>query len=276
MQHSTADQDGPAVFRPAQEPKTRRFRSFRVILALILREIGSRESRSSLGFLWAFIEPIGTIIILSVAFSLMIRTPRLGDNFPLYYVTGVVPLHMYTRSSGKVATAIRFSKQLLGFPSVTVLDAMFARFILNYVIDILVFISLTSLIVYYYQLRVNVDVFAAILSLTMAGVLGLAVGTFNSVLFLAWPTYENIWSMFSRPMFLASGVMFMIDDLPEYIFRIVRWNPAAHVVSEMRHAFFPSYNPSFVSPFYVFVVSGCLFLIGLITLHRFVYDALDA
>ena len=244
-------------------------------MALILREIGSRGSRSSLGFLWSFIEPIGTIILLSFAFAITVRTPRLGNNFPLYYVTGVVPFHLYSQTAGKVAGSIRFSRQLLGFPSVTVLDALFARFILNYVIDVLVFVSLTALIIWYYELRVNIDIASAALSLTMAGALALGVGTFNSVLFLAWPAYENIWGMFSRPLFLASGVIFLINDLPDYIFRILWWNPAAHVVAEMRHAFYPGYDYSFVSPAYVFLFSALTFLVGLITLHRFVYDALD-
>lgn len=275
MQQSTADLASSSAFPAPQEPKTRRFRTFRVIMALILREIGSRDSRSSLGFLWSFIDPIGTVIILSIAFSVIVRTPRLGDNFPLFYVTGVVPFHLYAQISGKVASSIRFSKQLLGFPSVTVIDALFARFILNYVIDILVFVSLSSLVIYYYELRVNVDVEAAALSLVMAGALALGIGTFNSVLFLAWPTYENIWSMFSRPLFLASGVIFLIDDLPDPIFHILWWNPVAHVVAEMRHAFYPGYGTSFVSPGYVFLIAGISFLIGLISLHRFVYDVLD-
>ncbi len=275
MQQSTADRASPLGFTAPQEPATRSFRTFRVIMALILREIGSRDSRSSLGFLWAFIEPIGTVIILAFAFSITLRSPRLGTNFPLYYVTGVVPFHMYSQCASKVSGSIRFSRQLLGFPSVTVLDALFARFILNYVISALVFVTLTGIIIWYYDLRVNVNVESVGLSIAMAGALALGIGTFNSVLFLAWPTYENIWGMFSRPMFLASGVLFLIDDLPDYIFNILWWNPAAHVVAEMRHAFFPSYDAGWVSPFYVFAISGGLFLIGLITLHRFVYDALD-
>jgi capsular polysaccharide transport system permease protein len=275
MQQSTADLASSPEYPAAQVPQTRRFRTFRVIMALILREIGSRDSRSSLGFLWAFIEPIGTVIILSFAFAIVVRTPRLGDNFPLYYVTGVVPFHMFSRISNRVAGSIRFSRQLLGFPSVTVLDALFARFILNYVIDILVFVSLASLVVYHYDLPVYVNIQSAALSLTMAGAMALGIGAFNSVLFLAWPTYENIWSMFSRPMFLASGILFLIDDLPDPIFHILWWNPVAHVVAEMRHAFYPNYDTHWVNPSYVFLVACTAFLIGLVSLHRFVYDALD-
>ena len=53
------------------------------------------------------------------------------------------------------------------------------------------------------------------------------------------------------------------------------WNPAAHIVAEMRIGFYPFYDPTWASPFYVFTVSAVAFVLGLITLQKFVYDALD-
>jgi capsular polysaccharide transport system permease protein len=124
MHNSLAE---PADFTPApppQEPKSRRFRTARVVLALILREIGSHDSRSSIGFLWSIIEPILTVIVLTMAFSLLTRNPRLGTNFPLYYVSGMVSFHIYAQVCAKVAGSVKFSRTLLGFPSVTVLDTL--------------------------------------------------------------------------------------------------------------------------------------------------------
>ena len=259
-----------------QELRIRRFRTTRVILALMLRELGSRDSRSSLGFLWLLLEPVFTIILLSVVFSIFSRTPRLGSNFPLYYVTGILPFNMYSQISNRVSGSVRFSRQLLGFPSVTVMDALFARFILNFMVSVLVFMVLTSGIVLWYGLHVNVDIPAAIVSIAMAGSLAIGVGTFNSVLFIAIPSYENIWSVITRPMMLTSGVLFLINDLPAVFQKYLLWNPVAHVVGQMRHAFYPSYDYSYVSPGYVFLFSGIAFVLGLVTLQRYVFDALDS
>jgi capsular polysaccharide transport system permease protein len=273
MQQTTAD---PMHIPRAQEPKGRRFRTARVVMALILREIGSRESRSSLGFLWAIIDPIATVAILSLAFSLLTKTPRLGTNFPLYYITGVVPFQVYAQTSNRMANAVRFSRTLLGFPAVTVLDTLMARFLLNFLINIVVFFILVVGVVNWYGLRVNIDMTAVISSLLLAGALGIGVGTFNSVLFLFFPAYENLWGMFNRPMMIASGAMVFISDLPEWLFNILKWNPAAHVVSEMRRGFYGlTYDAPWVEPSYVVLCSAITFTIGLITLHRYVYDALD-
>ncbi|MBC7477317.1 MAG: ABC transporter permease, partial [Pseudorhodobacter sp.] len=228
MQQITADQ---ADFSPAQEPKSRRFRTFRVVSALILREIGSHDSRSSLGFLWTIIDPIATVMILSLAFGLLTRTPRLGTNFPLYYITGIVPFHVYTQISAKVSGSVRFSRQLLGFPAVTVLDALFARFLLTFLINIVVFVVLSLGVVSYYDLTINLDLEAVLLGLVMAAMLGVAVGTFNSVLFLMMPAYENLWGLFTRPMVISSGALLLISDLPTWLFHILWWNPAAHIIA---------------------------------------------
>ena len=275
MQQVTADPSDFAPVRAAQEPKSRRFRTFRVIVALIMREIGTRDSRSSLGFLWSIIDPIATVAILSVAFALFTKTPRLGTNFPLYYVTGIVSFHIYSQISNRVSGSIRFSRQLLGFPAVTVLDVLFARFIVNYFVNIIVFIALSCGVVYFYDLKVNVDMPPVIEALVMAGCLAIGIGTFNSVLFIMYPAYDYFWSMLSRPMTIASGVLILIEDLPEWLFHILWWNPAAHIVATMRSGFYPFYETGWVSPFYVFMVSGITFVLGLISLQRFVYDALD-
>ena len=275
MQPSPAVPDDFAAPRPPQEPKSRRFRTVRVVMALILREIGSRDSRSSLGFLWSIIEPVATVAILSIAFALFTRTPRLGTNFPLYYVTGIVPFHIYSQISNRVSGSIRFSRQLLGFPSVTVMDTLLARFLLNYFINIIVFIILSYGVLHYYDLRVNVQMPPVIEALVMAGALAIGIGTFNSVLFIMFPAYDYVWTMVSRPMMIASGVLILIEDLPDWLYNILWWNPAAHIVAMMRHGFYPFYDTNWVSPFYVFMVAGIAFVLGLITLQKYVYDALD-
>ena len=65
-----------APFAPPQTVKPPRFRMARVVAALVLRETGARDSRASLGFLWNVIEPVVSIVILSLMFSLISRSPR--------------------------------------------------------------------------------------------------------------------------------------------------------------------------------------------------------
>ena len=53
--------------------------------------------------------------------------------------------------------------------------------------------------------------------------------------------------MFSRPMTISSGALILIDDLPDWLFHILWWNPASHVVAEVRKGFYPIYDATWVS-----------------------------
>ena len=275
MPQITAETDAASGFPAAQTPGARRFRTLRVIAALILRETGSRDTTSSLGFLWTFIEPIATTIVLTFVFSLMTRQPRLGTSYALFYITGVGAYQMYVSTYAKVSGSIKFSRNLLGFPSVTVLDAMLARFLLNSFINLTIFICLVSGIIAYYHLRELPDIPLVLLSLSMAAALGLGIGSLNAVLFLASPTYESIWGILTRPLMVMSGVIFLITDLPTQMFNYLWWNPLVHVTGLMRAAFYPTYDASYVSVGYPFLIAGITFVLGLVGLHRYVFDALD-
>ena len=275
MQQTTADPADVQVLKAPQVPKTLRFRTFRVIMALILREIGSHDSRSSLGYLWSIIDSIATVVILSLVFSVITRTPPLGTNFPLFYITGVVPFQMYALISERVSRSVRFSRQLLGFPGITILDALLARAILSFLIEIVVFVVLSLGVIYFYDLRVNLAMQPVLLGLAMAGALGLSVGAFNSVLFILLPAYEHLWGMANRPMMIAAGTLVMIHDMPAWLFQILWWNPVAHMVAEVRHGFYPTFYAGWASPTYVFVFCGITFLIGLATLERYAHEALE-
>ena len=275
MPSPSIDMPDTTAFAPPQTVKPARFRMARVVAALILRETGSRDSRASLGFLWNLIEPLASILILTVVFSLFTRVPPLGTNFALYYVTGVLPFHLYTSISRQVAGSMRFSRNLLGLPSVTVIDLILARFSLSALTNICILIAMLFILNSYYELHLRPDMGAVLSGLGMAMALGLGIGTLNSVLFPASAIYESLWGLLNRPLLLFSGVMFHIEDLPEPLFAVLKWNPAAHIVAEMRHAFYPTYEVPWVSPPYVFLIAAVSFCLGLVGLYRYIFDVLD-
>ena len=72
-----------------------RFRPFRTIAALMLREMSTTYGQSAGGYIWAILKPVGMIVILSLVFSLMVRKPYLGTNFMLFYATGYLPYSFF-------------------------------------------------------------------------------------------------------------------------------------------------------------------------------------
>ncbi|MEO0793164.1 MAG: sugar ABC transporter permease, partial [Pseudomonadota bacterium] len=187
----------------------------RTITALVLREMSTRYGRSPGGYIWAVLEPVGAIAVLSIAFSLLLRAPSLGTNFALFYATGYLPFALYLTLAATISQAIRFSRPLLAYPSVTFMDAILARLLLNVLTQVIVFYIIVTGIHLVYDLRSILDFQAIALSLFMATSLGFAVGVLNCFLMAIIPAWENLWLIVNRPLFILSAVLFIYEDLPE-------------------------------------------------------------
>jgi len=255
-------------------PSTR-FKTLRSIMALILREMATTYGRSPGGYLWAILEPVAGTALLTFVFSLILRTPPIGDNFPIFYATGLLPFMMYVEISSKVSQSISFSRPLLFYPTVTYFDAILARFILNFITQTMVFTLIIAGIIFLFDAQMIINTQSIIFSLVMAGALGLGVGAMNCFLNSVFPIWIRVWAIFNRPMFIISCIFFVYESIPEPYRGILWYNPVVHIVGEMRHAFYFTYDAIYVSGVYVFSVSGCLFMLALILLNRYHRDILN-
>ncbi|MEF9605668.1 sugar ABC transporter permease, partial [Paracoccus sp. PXZ] len=190
----------PAPARRPQRPSRNgpRLRMPRTVVALMLREMATTYGRSAGGYVWAVLEPVLGVALLSVLFSLALRSPGLGSNFPLFYATGYLSFAMFAHLANRTAAAIRYSRPFLAYPSVTFVDALLARVVLNTLTHVAVIAIVIGGIFVIYQLPGPVDmasVFEALLLLTL---LGSGVGVLNCYLMTAFPLWEHVWHILTR------------------------------------------------------------------------------
>ena len=259
----------------AQIPRTRRWRTSRTILALMLREMATTYGRSAMGYLWAIVEPVAALALLSMVFGLFLRSPALGTNFPLFFASGFLVFNIYSGVGNSVARAVQFSRPLLEYPAVTPLDAIAARFLLNFLTHLMVISIILIGIVLVYDLRVVMDLQRLLLALALAGVFALGIGTFNCYLFVAFPSYVHVWAILNRPMFLLSGVLFLFDSVPQPFRDMLWYNPLVHLIGLMRSGVYATYDASYVSMAYVLGLSLLLLLGGLYMQHRYLRSAMN-
>jgi capsular polysaccharide transport system permease protein len=264
---TTTDKLSPIGGRP--------FATLRTVVALMLREMATTYGRSPGGYIWALVEPIGGIAILTIIFSIFMHKPVLGTNFALFYATAYLPFMLYSGLATKLAQAIQYSKPLLSYPAVTYVDAIFARFLLNTLTHLVIFAIVIVGIHLIYGLRATLDMPSIILSLAMAAALGLGVGTMNCLLRSQFPMWDTIWSILNRPLFIISGVLFLLDSVPAQMRGWLWYNPLIQMTGEMRQGFYPTYHATYVSPAYVFGVALVTFAAGLLLLKRYHRDILN-
>ncbi|WP_245243007.1 ABC transporter permease [Pararhodobacter sp. SW119] len=249
--------------------------SFRATTALMLREMSTRYGRTPGGYLWAIMEPLGMIILLSFAWSLLARAPSMGTSFFLFKGTGLMVLQTFVVLGGQVGHALIFSKPLLRFPRVTWVDAILARFLLNMTVVFAVTILILSGIMIVEDIRTVLGWGPILQAMSLAAALGLGVGCLNAYLFMRFPVWQQIWSIITRPLFLISGVIIIYEDMPQMAQNILWYNPILHLTGMMRDGFYPMYRPDYISTTYLGICIMLPMTFGLLLLRRYHRELLN-
>lgn len=247
----------------------------RVIAALFIRDMTTAYGRSALGYLWMLLEPIGGILVLSIAFSIVLRMPALGESFPLFYATGFLPFTMYVNLQTRISASIRQSSQLLFYPAVNFLDVVVARTLFVSLTQVIVLVVVLSGIILIEDTHSRIVFDRIILAVSLTIGVGSSVGMINSVLFERFPAWRSVWGIMTRPMFFISGVFYLLDNMPEGVREILAWNPLVHCIALLRTGVYPQYQPDYISIPYVVGLVITLSAIGLLLLranHRFIIN----
>ena len=250
--------------------------TYRSIYALILREMATSFGRSPGGYVWALLNPVAGIALLTLVLSFAFLAPPLGESFTLFYATGLVPFLFYNDVSSRVAQSLNFSRPLLAYPAVSLTDTVLARFGLNVLIQTAVAIIIFIGVMFVGSSSTESDFAKLIQALLMVVSLSFGVGVLNCFLMTRFPVWQHIWGILTRPLFIISCVFFTFESVPLEFQGILWWNPLVHLIGQVRDAIYPTYTAEFVSSAYVFGLSLASSVLGIGLLRLFNRDLLEA
>jgi len=211
----------------------------RVIRALMLRESLSRYGDHKIGFLWAFIEPLLTVLVLVLIFSALRNDNPGGMPLIPFMLLGIVSFGMLRDPLGQMTGAISQNKSLLAFPQVTTFDVLVSRALMELAITAFVLtfmLSMAHLLGYHSSVENPLGVVAVLLLL---GTIGTGVGFLFSSLEPIIPSIRQISSLLmGRPLFLGSGLFFTAESVPAHVRELLLYNPILHCMELLRSEYF--------------------------------------
>lgn len=235
----------------------------RVVAALVLRETRTRFGKMKLGYLWAFLEPLSMVGILSAVFMAFGRKAPFGIHMLVFFASGMLAFQLYKNLSAQLSSAFSANQSLFTFPVVQRIDALYARTILEVATVLLVIIVLFGCAIMFGITGFPHDltkIGIAIFSLTL---FGFGMGSINAVLIVLLPAWRPVEAMITRPLFFLSGIFYAVDTLPLKAREALLWNPILHGVEMMRLGLFSSYRSSHVDIIYLLWWGILTTLIGL-------------
>ncbi|MEY9102032.1 ABC transporter permease [Sinorhizobium fredii] len=235
----------------------------RVISAMIVREMSTKFGSKPGGYVWALLEPIGYIAMMTVIFGAISHSPALGTNFLLFFATGYIGYQLYQSRVMYLSSAVRANKPLLTYPNVAPIDAITARYILQTLTTALVAVIVFTAIFMTLSHAPDLNWGKLLEAELYAGSLALGVGLFNSVMFVRYALYEQLYGILTRPLFLLCGVFFLPESMPHPYRDVLLFNPLCHVIMLFRSGFYPEYRAIGLSVPYLSVCSAVIFFCGM-------------
>jgi len=236
----------------------------RVISALTLRETRSRYGNRKLGFFWAFFEPLAHVAVFVAIFSSMSRSSPIGDNIGLFILTGIIPFQLFSNIVMNIMNGLTVNRALLGYPQVMPLDIIISRVVIEFVSIALVFI-VCLIFASSYGITIKIDNFIQMMeAVALVVLIATGVGMINLSITLSIPSYANIYSALSRPLYFMSGIFFTMDFLSPDVLDFLSYNPLLNIVEWFRSGFYTSFDSSLYDKEYTVTVSLIIFFIGLL------------
>jgi len=218
---------------------------FRVLHALMMRELITRYGRDNLGVLWLVGEPMIFTLGVATLWSLA-KLAHGGGAIPIvaFAVTGYSSVLMWRNATSHCSAGIEQNKPLLFHRSVLIIDVFLTRIALEIVGASSSFIVLASFFTFIGWMPAPDN-----LSLVLEGWFMLAWFGASLALLVGGgtafsPLVHRLWHPIAYLLFPMSGAAFMVQWLPKKLQEAVLYLPMVHGVELLRHGYFGNVVPT--------------------------------
>ncbi|WP_342450033.1 ABC transporter permease [Thiorhodococcus minor] len=212
--------------------------------ALFLREVLARTTGDRLGWFWMLGEPVAFISIMAAVRSLMGRARLiLGAEFIPWLVVGITAFFLFREAFIRSMTAIEGNQALFAYRQVKPIDPVLVRSAMEGLLKSIVLLILIAFGVLFGLDVLPADPLGAFLLWCVIWLLGLGGGLIVSVIARLVPDVEHVIKMLMLPMFIISGAIFPLQNVPHGLLQYLLYNPVLHGLELLRVEFFAGYKP---------------------------------
>jgi ABC-type polysaccharide/polyol phosphate export permease len=236
---------------------------FRVIGALLMREVITRYGRHNIGFLWLFVEPM--LFTLGVTMLWTMVGAAHGSSLPIaaFALTGYSSVLLWRNMPGRCNGAIEPNLALMYHRHVKVIDIYVSRILLEIAGTTASFITLGIVFTAIGWIEPPEDILKIMFAWFMLAWFGAALALLVGALSERTEIIEKIWHPMSYILFPLSGAAYMVDWLPATAQEFVLFLPMVHGVEILREGYFGSLVHAHYDMAYMAIVSLCITLLGL-------------
>jgi len=211
--------------------------------ALFLRETVTRLSSGRGATVWLLGEPILHVVIMLIIFTVIRIKVVSGIDVLAWLIVGLTFISVFKRTSSQLQNAINANRTLFGYRQVKPVDTLLTRAFLEGFLALLVII-ITSVGAIFLM---DVDLIPDDLGIMLIAffglwLMGLGYGLICSVATELIPELGKIIGMLGMPIYITSGAIFPLHNIPQPYLGWVLYNPLVHGLEIARLGVSPYYH----------------------------------
>jgi ABC-2 type transport system permease protein len=230
-----------------------------LIWALAIKELRVRYKRSALGFLWALLNPLLMMLILSMVFSTVM--PATIHSYPIFLISALLPWTFFSQSLSYACDSIVLNGDLL--KKVYVAKSVFpVAAVLSNIINFMFSVVPLVLLLLVFRFPFHITWFYLLIPLISLVLFTLGCSFFFAMANVFFRDMAHILQVLLSAWFYLCPIIYSLDFVPARYRTLFRFNPMVYPLNGFRLAIYYGLLPSPQSTVLSLAVGLAALLIG--------------
>lgn len=241
-------------------------RHFRIIGALLMREMTTRFGREGLGFLWVIGEPLMFCFGVLIMWTLIKPAYEHGIRLGPLVMTGYMSLLMYRHMISFSIGALNANIGLLHHRQVGIMHIFLARNLMEFAGGTVAFVVVYIALIAMGQVSLPADWLLLYAGWLLVGWTGLGIALVFAGLALRFEIMERLVPILTYAMIPLSGAFFMVSWLPAQYREPFLWVPFPNAIEMVRAGVFGEFVHTYYHADYALFSGAVMLFSGMILL----------
>lgn len=204
-----------------------------LLLVFIWREFLIRYKQTSIGVLWAILQPVSLMLLFTFIFGVVLQTAPKAYPYTLFYFAGVLPWTFFSGASNfavtslsgnfNLVTKIYFPREIIPFSGVAI----------NF-IDYLIGFCVYFLMLIVYDVRISWNILWILPLQGMLVIYTTSISLLLAALNVYYRDVKLVTTFLIQFLFFATPVIYSIDSVDNKWKMFLFLNPLTFIVENMR------------------------------------------
>lgn len=211
-----------------------------LIFQLVRRDLVSRYKRSVLGVAWTMLNPLGTMVVMTIVFSQLFHSIR---GYPAYILCGLIAWIFFSQTTGAAMVQMVWGSSLFNriyMPRTALVVSAIGTGLVNLALS-LVPLFLITLVV---GLPLSWSLLFLPVSVLLLASFALGVGLVLSAWAIYFPDVAEMYQVALTAWFYVTPIIYPLDTIPErYRFWFYHLNPMYYLIQVFRKPIYEGVLP---------------------------------